>query len=110
MQNTRLVNLLNTITGRIWQWFSNPWRRFSLLVISFLFGFFLGTATSTTAGQKAQLDIVVAGFLVLFTEVTSRIFYSRTWTGKTTIWIESVNILKVGFTYSLFVEAFKLGS
>lgn len=110
MQNTRLNNLFDTIARQLGQWFINPWRRLSLLVISFLFGFFLGTAVSTTAGQKAELDIVVAGFLVLLTEVTSRIFYSRGFLARRSLWVESLNLLKVGFIYSLFIEALKLGS
>jgi Protein of unknown function (DUF565) len=110
MQNTRLNNLLDTIASRLGEWFLNPWRRLSLLVISFFFGTFLGTAISTTAGQKAELDIVVAAFLVFLTEIISRIFYSRSFLAKRSLWIESVNILKVGFIYSLFIEALKLGS
>lgn len=110
MQNTRINNLLDAIASSLGRWFLNPWRRISLLIISFLFGFFLGTAISTIAGQKAELDIVVAAFLVLLTELTSRIFYSRNFFAKRPLWLESLNILKLGFTYSLFVEAFKLGS
>ncbi|WP_017654374.1 DUF565 domain-containing protein [Fortiea contorta] len=110
MQNTRINNLLDTVAGRLGQWFANPWRRLSLQIISFLFGFFLGTAVSTTAGQKAELDIVVAAFLVLLTEISSRIFYSRGFLSKRSLWVEALNLLKVGFTYSLFIEAFKLGS
>ncbi len=109
MQNTRLNNLFDALTRRLGQWLTNPWRRISLVIISFLFGFFLGTAVSTTAGQKAELDIVVAGFLVVITEVIGRIFYSRR-IAVGSIWLESLNILKVGFIYSLFIEAFKLGS
>ncbi len=108
MQNTRLNNLLDALAQRSGQWLTNPWRRLSVVVISFLFGFFLGTAVSTTAGQKAELDIVIAGFLVTITEVISRLFYSRRMT--ISFWLESLNILKVGFIYSLFIEAFKLGS
>lgn len=110
MQNTRLNNLFDAIARRLGQWFLNPWRRFSLLIISFLFGTFLGTAISTTAGQKAELDIAIAAFLVFLTEITSRIFYSRSFLARRSLWVESLNILKVGFTYSLFIEAFKLGS
>ncbi|MEH2107051.1 DUF565 domain-containing protein [Nostoc sp.] len=110
MQNTRLNNLFDAIATRLGQWFLNPWRRLSLLIISFLFGFFLGNAVSTTAGQQAQLDIVVAGFLVLLTEITSRIFYSRSFLSRRSLLIDSLNLLKVGFIYSLFLEAFKLGS
>ncbi|MEH1866636.1 MAG: DUF565 domain-containing protein [Nostoc sp.] len=110
MQNTRLNNLLDAIATRLGQWFLNPWRRLSLLIISFLFGFFLGNAVSTTAGQRAELDIVVAGFLVVLTEVTSRIFYSQSFFTRRSLLVDSLNLLKVGFTYSLFLEAFKLGS
>ncbi|WP_427161039.1 DUF565 domain-containing protein [Aliinostoc sp. HNIBRCY26] len=110
MQNTRLNNLFDNIARNLGQWFANPWRRMSLLLISFLFGFFLGTAVSTTAGQKAELDIVIAAILVVLTEVTSRIFYSQSFFARRALWVEVVNLLKVGFTYSLFIEAFKLGS
>jgi hypothetical protein len=110
MQNTRINNLLDTIIRRLGQWFINPWRRLSLLVINFLFGFFLGSAVSTTTGQKAELDTVVAAVLVVLTEVTSRIFYSRSFLAKQALWVEALNFLKVGFIYSLFLEAFKLGS
>ncbi|MEH2418780.1 DUF565 domain-containing protein [Nostoc sp.] len=110
MQNTRLNNLFDAIATRLGQWFLNPWRRLSLLIISFLFGFFLGNAVSTTSGQEGVLDIVVAAFLVLLTEITSRIFYSRSFLSRRSLLIDSLNLLKVGLIYSLFLEAFKLGS
>lgn len=110
MQNTRLNNLFDTIVRNVGQWLINPWRRLSLLLISWFFGFFLGSAVSTTAGQQAELDIVVAAVLVLLTEVTSRIFYSRSFLARQALWVETLNFLKVGFIYSLFLEAFKLGS
>ncbi|MDZ8104651.1 MAG: DUF565 domain-containing protein [Nostoc sp. DedQUE12a] len=110
MQNTRLNNLFDAIARQLGQWFLNPWRRMSLLIISFLFGFFLGNAASTTAGQRAELDIVVAGFLVVLTEITSRIFYGQRFFTRRSLLVDSLNLLKVGFTYSLFLEAFKLGS
>ncbi|MCV3215744.1 DUF565 domain-containing protein [Plectonema radiosum NIES-515] len=110
MQNTRLNNLSNAIAKRLSEWFFNPWRRLSLLLISFLFGFFLGSAVATTAGQTAEWDIVVAGTLVVVTEVSSRIFYASSILARRSLWMESLNYLKVGFTYSLFLEAFKLGS
>ncbi|WP_414581108.1 DUF565 domain-containing protein [Scytonema sp. PCC 10023] len=110
MQNTRLNNLFNTIALRLRVWFFNPWRRFSLLIISFLFGFFLGSAVATTAGQAAEWDVVMAGFLVVLTEVSSRIFYGRSIRERQALWVECLNILKIGLIYSLFLEAFKLGS
>ncbi|MEA5502163.1 DUF565 domain-containing protein [Halotia wernerae UHCC 0503] len=110
MQNTRLNNLFESIARSLGQWFLNPWRRLSLLIICFLFGFFLGTAISTIAGQRGTIDIMIAGFLVGLTEIASRIFYSRSFLARQALWVESINLLKVGFIYSMFVEAFKLGS
>ncbi|MEM6401408.1 MAG: DUF565 domain-containing protein [Cyanobacteria bacterium P01_D01_bin.116] len=110
MQNTRLNSLFDLIVRNLALWFLNPWRRISLLIISFLFGFFFGTVVATTAGQRAVLDIAIAGFLVFLTETSSRIVYRRPPKERRLLWVESLNLLKVGFIYSLFVEAFKLGS
>lgn len=110
MQNTRLNNLVDAIGRRLGRWFLNPWRRISLLAISLLFGFFLGTAVSTTAGQSADWDIVAAGILVTLVELASRIYYSRPSQIKRALWLEALNSLKIGLIYSLFIEAFKLGS
>jgi len=110
MQNTRLNNLVDALSGQLGRWFLNPWRRLSLLVISLLFGFFLGTAISTTAGQSAEWDIVVGGILVGSTELVNRIYYSRSSPTRRAFWVEVLNVLKVGLVYSLFIEALKLGS
>ncbi|AFZ00669.1 DUF565 domain-containing protein [Calothrix sp. PCC 6303] len=109
MQNTRLNNLFDAIARRTQEVFVNPWRRLSLLVISFLSGFFLGTAVSTTAGQKAELDIVAAAFILIITETVSRIYYRRG-NGTNSLGLEVLNTLKIGLMYSLFIEALKLGS
>ena len=110
MQNTRLNSLFDLTVRNLALWFLNPWRRISLLIISFLFGVFMGTVVATTAGQRAVLDVVVAAFLVFLTEVSSRIVYRRPPRLKRKLWVESLNLFKVGFIYSLFIEAFKLGS
>jgi Protein of unknown function (DUF565) len=111
MQNTRLNNLLDAIAARLAVWLRNPWRRLSLLIISLLLGIFLGTAISTSAGQLAEWDIMAAGVLVVFTELASWIFYTTTRRrGTRSLLTDMLNALKIGVTYSLFVEAFKLGS
>ncbi|MGQ4650512.1 DUF565 domain-containing protein [Lyngbya aestuarii] len=118
MQNTRLNNLFDFILAQLRLWFANPWRRVSLILISLLLGIFLGTAISTTAGQTADWDVVAAGILILFTETVSRVVYggarrrtpSAEGLSKSSLLSESVNALKIGLTYSMFLEAFKLGS
>lgn len=70
----------------------------------------MGTVAATSAGQRAVLDVVVAAFLVFLTEISSRIVYRRPPKERRKLWVESLNLFKVGFIYSLFIEAFKLGS
>ncbi|MBF2005671.1 MAG: DUF565 domain-containing protein [Chlorogloeopsis fritschii C42_A2020_084] len=110
MQNTRLNNLSNVIANRLRLWLLNPWRRVAVILISFLSGFFLGSAIATTAGQTAEWDVVSAAILVVMAEIASRIFYHRGMLARQALWVQSINYLKVGLTYSLFLEAFKLGS
>ncbi|MFB2898368.1 DUF565 domain-containing protein [Aerosakkonemataceae cyanobacterium BLCC-F50] len=111
MQNTRLNTLVVSTSNQLGAWFGNPWRRLSLQLICLLLGFFLGTAVSTETGQSAQWDVPAAGVLVIFTELYSRFFYTTRKPGvQRSLLAESINLLKVGLTFSLFIEAFKLGS
>lgn len=138
MQRTRLNILLNQTTLRFRQWVFNPWRRLAVIVISLLFGNFFATAISATAGQTAQLDVVVAAILVVIAEFISWLYYRFTprrrltdrdnlpmgdppdkivppggdagpMRSRSTL-AESLNAFKLGMIYGLFVEAFKLGS
>lgn len=110
MQNTRLSTIVNTTAAQLNQTFQNPWRRISLLLISWLLGFFLGSAISTTAGQQAELDIVAAAVIVLVIEVISWLAYGRSERYRRSLIADVLNSLKIGVMYSLFLEAFKLGS
>ncbi|HAC64445.1 MAG TPA: hypothetical protein DCF68_13120 [Cyanothece sp. UBA12306] len=111
MQRTRLNTLFDAAQNRLNQLFNNPWRRISLSLISLLLGFFVGQAVSTTVGQIAYWDITMAVFMLLFTEFISRIFYSRKLKDKTpSLWLDVINIFRLGIVYSLYLEAFKLAS
>ena len=114
MQRTRLSTLTDAGIERVESFFSNPWRRISVIVIALLFGFFFGSAVSTTAGQTASWDIIVAGFLLLFTEVISYWVYRRQpqleAQNRPSLWKDLLNFFKIGMIYSLYLEAFKLGS
>jgi uncharacterized membrane protein YoaK (UPF0700 family) len=111
MQRTRLNTLFDDFFGRINQFFSNPWRRSSLILLSLFFGFFIGGAVSTTVGQAALWDVMVAVIILIFAELVSQFAYRRVSLGKPRpLWIDILNIFKIGVTYSLYLEAFKLGS
>lgn len=108
MQNTRLNRLFDVLLDRFQRWAGNPWRRTSLILIGFLFGFFLGNALSTIAGQKALLDMTVSLLLLLLTEFVNWLVYARL--RQSSLFSDTLSSIKIGLVYSLFVEAFKLGS
>ncbi|MEM8829994.1 MAG: DUF565 domain-containing protein [Cyanobacteria bacterium P01_G01_bin.19] len=118
MQRTRLNTLVEATGDRLELLFSNPWRRTSLSLISILLGFFMGSALVTTAGQAAIWDMPVAALVFAFTELISRFVYGRQTRRsdnskvikRSSLYIDVLNLFKVGLIYSLFLEAFKLGS
>lgn len=114
MQNTRFSTLIDQLSGRFIVFLRNPWRRLSLLIISLLAGNFMATTVSTVAGQRANLDVIVALLLVLISEIISWVVYRsdrpRPVEQQRLLLLEAINGFKIGVTYGLFVEAFKLGS
>ncbi len=120
MQRTRLNSLFSITFARFSLFFQNPWRRIALLIISLLFGNFLGTVVPTTAGQEAAWDPIVGAALLFFTELVSRIYYNRPKlfrlsaastanTGNQLVF-DLLNVCKIGFIYGMFVEALEIGS
>lgn len=116
MQRTRLNSLFDLFLLRLEQFFLNPWRRISLLIIAFLSGTFIAQAVSTTGGQLAFLDVTMAALVLLFTELVSIFAYRRlpsptdNNTQRRPLLLTFLNIFKIGLVYGLYIEAFKLGS
>jgi Protein of unknown function (DUF565) len=121
MQNTRLSTLIDRTSAQFIQWAENPWRRLSLIIISLLLGNFLASAITTSAGQRADLDILISLILLAVIELISWLTYGtflgrrelgkyNSILGKRSIWIAMLNSLKMGTIYGLSVEALKLGS
>lgn len=112
MQRTRLATLIEVSANRFGRWVFNPWRRLSLVIISLLFGNFFGIAIASIAGQTADLDVFVSALLLIGVEAASWRVYRRPRQRENTasFSLEMLNAFKIGIIYSLFVEAFKLGS
>jgi len=114
MQQTRLNSLIETAGGQLELLFNNPWRRISLSLIGLLMGFFMGSAIVSSAGQDAVWDITGAAILLIFAELSSRWVYGRRKRSaepvRRSLFMDIINLFKIGLTYSLFLEAFKLNS
>lgn len=109
MQRTRINIFLNLIFNQISNFFANPWRNLSLMIISLLLGFFISSAINTTLGQRADWDITIAFVLIVFTEAVSIIVYRRPQNNRLS-GLNFLNSFKIGFAYGLYLEASKLGS
>ncbi|MCA1904595.1 MAG: hypothetical protein CV045_10420 [Cyanobacteria bacterium M5B4] len=107
MQNTRLNNIAGLVVSQIEQWLQNPWRALLLHILGFLIGFFLGIAIATYTGQQAVWDLPAVGLTVLTIELISWYFYRP---GKRSPIGGILHTTKLGLTYNLILEAFKLGS
>ncbi len=116
MQRTRISTLVEDIGNQFNRWLLNPWRRWSLVLISLLGGNFFGISIAAVAGQAAEQDVAVSFVLILIAEFISRLVYGRPWRSPENkdlpkpLWIDCLNGFKIGTMYALCVEAFKLGS
>nr|YP_009488581.1 Ycf20 [Grateloupia filicina]AWD77401.1 Ycf20 [Grateloupia filicina] len=80
----------------------------SLQLISLFLGFYIATIISTIPSQTGDWGIIAGAIIVTFTESLSKIIYS--FNNRRTALIYTVNCIKIGIIYGLFVDAFKLGS
>jgi hypothetical protein len=110
MQNTRLYYLVDQAGVNLERWFQNPWRRTSVLLLSLFIGFFLGITIASIAGQAGRWDPILAAAVLLGVEAVSWLSYRQTSQKPRSLLLLLLNAMKIGISYSLFVEAFKLAS
>ncbi|MBE9129085.1 MULTISPECIES: DUF565 domain-containing protein [unclassified Coleofasciculus] len=120
MQKTRFTTLIDSSQKKIWQWLRLSWQWLSCLIISALLGFFCATIITGTLAQVGEWDILGAGATFLFAEIVSWSVYSRnlqqlqvrSGSPKPLIFflMEVLNSFKLGLTFNLFLEAFRIAS
>ena len=106
LQSTRLQTNVGAALQRLDRWARNPWRRFSLLALAGLIGFFIGSAITSVAGVLGQMDPVAALVVVLGTELTIR--RRRSSEPSLKLPQQLLDLGRIGFLYGLFLEGFKL--
>ena len=106
LQSTRLQNNGGQAIQRLDQWALNPWRRLSLLALSGLIGFLIGSAITSVAGVLGQMDPVAALLVVLGAELTIR--RRRSSEPSLKLLQQLLDLGRIGFLYGLFLEGFKL--
>ncbi|XP_051123051.1 uncharacterized protein ycf20 isoform X2 [Andrographis paniculata] len=103
----RLVDIIRIIPEASRNYFKSPSRRALFGGISLLGGFYVAQTISLSFGALGVNDVIAAVLCVLITEYATRFYYSRP---KVTFPLALLNNFKMGFTYGLFIDAFKLAS
>ena len=108
MQKTFLYKSSAKIVDRLANWAANPWRRYSLLVIIFLIGFFIGSSLGMINGVLALMDPVGAFFVLIFLEILIKARFIFLESKNPIIVIRVFDMFRIGLTYGLFSEGLKL--
>ena len=109
MQKTRFRKFLDSTSLIINSLFSDTWSKRSVLLLSLLSGFYFTNSLISFLLDKAVNTIFLAIIILLIMEITIRsLLFSNL--SKLSIIIKSINNFRIGSTYALILEAFKLGS
>jgi len=89
-------------------WANNPWRRYSLSIITILIGYFFGSSLGMVSAVVELLDPVAAFLSVVFIEILillRRKFRSQR---KKKFLVLLLDSLRLGLFYGFFTESLKL--
>ena len=109
MQNTRFRDFLNSFFLIVKPLITDKWSKRSILLLSLLSGFYFTNSLISFLLDKSVNTIFLAITILLIMELIIRtLLFSPI--SKISILILAVNNFRIGSTYALILEAFKLGS
>ena len=109
MQKTRYKKLLDSFFFIINNLVSDSWNKRSILLLSLFSGYYFTNSLISFLLDKSVNTIFLAITLLLLMELSIRsLLFSNL--SKLSMIIISINNFRIGSTYALILEAFKLGS
>ena len=108
LQETSLNKNLGRALERLELWAINPWRKFSLLLIVLLIGFWIGSSIGLINGALNLMDPVGAFFTVLLLEMMIRLRRRFLPGSDNKVVLNVIDIARIGVLYGLLIEGFKL--
>jgi hypothetical protein len=109
MQKTKFRQFLESVIGIIKPIITDSWSKRSILLLSLLFGFYLTNSVLSFLLDKSINTIFLAILIILIMELSIRSLLIPN-SSKLSIIIYSINNFRIGSTYALILEAYKLGS
>ena len=106
MQKTKFREFIDSLISIINPIISDSWSKRSLLLLSLLFGFYFTNSFLSFLLDKSVNTIFLAIIILLIMELVIRSYLIP----KLTIPVMIINNIRIGSTYALILEAYKLGS
>tara|TARA_Y100000589_G_scaffold179922_1_gene170324 strand:+ start:978 stop:1319 length:342 start_codon:yes stop_codon:yes gene_type:complete len=99
-----IVDNLKTISI----WAVNPWRRYSLALVVFFVGYFLGSSLGMISAVYNLMDPVSALISVLIIEILIKVRNPLLSDKKKKFFLLIADFLRIGLLYGFFTESLKL--
>ena len=104
--NFQLKIVENIKTFSIWA--NNPWRRYSISLITLLIGYFLGSSLGMVSAVVELMDPVAAFLSVVFIEILIILRRNLRFERKSRYLVLLLDSLRLGLFYGFFTESLKL--
>ena len=108
MQNTNYSKLIITFSSFLFGFISSSWRSKSLNIISVLTGYFLFANFITKFISEGKNELVKVPLIIILIEIIIRIRPPHK-SNLYNFW-SILDKVRIGSTYAVILEAFKLGS
>ena len=106
MQKTKFKEFIDSLIFIINPIISDTWSKRSILLLSLLFGFYFTNSMISFLLDKSVNTVFLAIIILLIMELAIRSYLIS----KLTIPVMIINNIRIGSTYALILEAYKLGS
>tara|TARA_B100000700_G_scaffold319061_1_gene413515 strand:+ start:1238 stop:1564 length:327 start_codon:yes stop_codon:yes gene_type:complete len=108
MQNTNFRNITKSLINILVSTFGNTWRQRSFCLISLLVGYYIANNLVYYLGISPQRPLGIL-LLIILIELLIRL-RGRTSTDLSNYFWKITDNFRIGFLYSIILEAYKLGS
>ncbi|MBW3049391.1 hypothetical protein DNJ72_04720 [Prochlorococcus marinus XMU1403] len=106
MQKTKFREFIDSLIFIVNPIISDTWSKRSILLLSLLFGFYFTNSFLSFLLDKSVNTIFLAIIILLIMELVIRSYLIP----KLTFPVMIINNIRIGSTYALILEAYKLGS
>jgi len=100
----KIVENIQTLTI----WANNPWRRYSISLITLLIGYFIGSSIGMVSAVVELMDPIAALLSVFFIEILITLRRNFRFEKKKKFLVLLLDSIRLGLFYGFFTESLKL--